>query len=191
MPEIGDIKNGRELGLKSYRASYIWIPCAKCGLSRWVEYRRRDSKPLFDICRPCTLRQLHPKGRNSWNWKGGRYKTTQGYIFVMVAPSDFHCNMVNKQGYVLEHRLIMARFLNRNLYSWEIVHHKNHIKDDNRIENLQLVSDIGHKQLTLLEKRVDKQAEAINILQERITLVEAENAVLSTLLKMERTLKLD
>ena len=149
MPEIGDIITNKERGLKSH-AKFIWVACEDCGITRWV--RMIQSNPRNKICRHCaSLRGAKtPKpwmvGERNHRWKGGRYKNKNGYIIVRVPRDSFFWNMTHKnkykggQGIVPEHRLVMAKHLNRCLLPWEVVHHKNGIKDDNRIENLELLS---------------------------------------------------
>jgi hypothetical protein len=79
-------------------------------------------------------------GEKSNRWKGGRYYHKDGYVYVYNINHPYK----NKDGYVFEHRLIMEKKLNRYLRKDENVHHINGIKDDNKIENLKLLSNSNH-----------------------------------------------
>ena len=77
-------------------------------------------------------------GEKHGSWKGGK-STTGGYVLqVMSADHPFAPAMRLCNGYVLQHRLVMAKHLGRALTKYESVHHINGDRKDNRIENLQL-----------------------------------------------------
>lgn len=121
-----------------------WVVCPDCNKGRWTIQRRGNSR-RSGRCMPCTniQRGLFHRGPNSPNWRGGRGKDGNGYIYVrLVDVQDPLQSMAHrvfgKSDYVLEHRLVMARWLGRPLEKWETVHHRNGDRSDNRIENLQL-----------------------------------------------------
>ena len=90
----------------------------------------------------------HPgvrRGREHHGWKGGKLRTSAGYIQIYSPrhPNRTKCSKRGFGGYVLEHRLVMEKNIGRYLFPWETVHHENGIKDDNRIENLELLPNQG------------------------------------------------
>lgn len=111
-----------------------------CGLGvnkQWAEghYRKGRHFPNEDYS--------SRSGVKNHNWKGGQALSTEGYI---LTHQRGHPN-ANKQGYIYEHRYVMEQHLGRYLETWEVVHHKNKIKTDNRISNLELMTKGKHNSL--------------------------------------------
>lgn len=75
------------------------------------------------------------RGEKHWTWKGGITRTADGYVLVRTREFE---SMSRINGYIPEHRLVMARHLGRPLSPHETVHHRNGVRDDNRLENLEL-----------------------------------------------------
>ena len=189
MPELGEIKSGKELGVSRKSSKFIWCACPDCGKTKWAVYVVKRGMPARTRCLSCATKltfingtrsksQLTPemhqhlsdskKGKNNPNfrkygdanahWTGGR-RGSDGYIRVWVHPDDFFFSMADVSKTVAEHRLVMAKHLGRCLLPWEVVHHINNDRSDNRLENLRLLSDRKYHMIDTQTKRYIRKLE--------------------------------
>jgi len=83
-------------------------------------------------------REKHP------NWKGGIKTRPDGYL--RDSETDQYI-----------HRKVMEEFLERKLNPSEHIHHKNGIKSDNRIENLEILTNSKHRKLECAKQNRDNR----------------------------------
>ncbi len=108
---------GREWGTHAHKARTAWTEASA------ASYRTKMSGALNPA------------------WKGGvTYKRPKGNY---IGPRYVRCPpewlvMARSDGYVMEHRLVMAQWVGRPLMRTECVNHVNHNPRDNRRENLDL-----------------------------------------------------
>ena len=136
------------------RRMVVPIKCAHCKKIRLCSYdnvsKRIRMKTFSGACASCAP----ASGSASGHWKGGRSRNKNGYIGIWIPANHRFAGMRHGRGYVPEHRLLMAQKLGRGLESWEHVHHRNGKKDDNRIENLELLPHHEHGQVESMVRRI-------------------------------------
>lgn len=131
----------------------IQVICPECKKERTIVMR--GHKPYKKLCGSCATSKSHKnnprvgRGENHYNWKGGININKQGYVVEYVKRTNkwfpMAANTHRAGGYILQHRLVMAKYLKRFLEPYEIVHHINGNKADNKIKNLRLVSRKKHE----------------------------------------------
>ena len=98
-------------------------PCHLCG-----RLKQRKSK----VCKICYYKS------KQYPFSKKKHISKDGYVYVYYKAHPH----ADKTGRVLEHRLIFEQKLGRYLLPFESIHHKNGIREDNRIENLELWAKI-------------------------------------------------
>ena len=71
------------------------------------------------------------------------YRTKEGYTQIYAPESSSS----RSNGYAPEHRVVAEHILGRQLRPDEVVHHKNGVKTDNRVENLRVMKRKEHSKL--------------------------------------------
>lgn len=153
MIAAGFTRKGRKLSIKQKerRMTGKVIKCRVCTNSFYVKKshlrKRRDcSRKCMGISRkgfiPWNKGMKLPdySADKAFNWKGGKTMEKYGYVYI-YAPN--HPHSIHGR-YVLEHRLVIEKSLGRILEKNEIVHHRNKIRHDNRLSNLQLMTQAEH-----------------------------------------------
>ena len=85
-------------------------------------------------------------------WKGGRYVTLKGYVYIRLQDGRYRG----------EHRIKMEEALGRPLSTSEVVHHRNGHKQDNVPKNFRLMRMADHSKEHWRQRR---QAQSQNQLK--------------------------
>lgn len=124
------------------------------------EARKRQGKIMAELPQTKVARASNGKKnkgrrkRTDYEFGGHEKKRSDGYIKVYI-PNHPNCTA---DGYVMKHILVIEKAIGRYLTDGECVHHINHIRDDNRIENLRLMTKVEHMSMHMKERYANRRA---------------------------------
>ena len=85
---------------------------------------------------------------NGMNGYGHTKDHNKGYVLAYVPKHP----KAHRDGYVMLHTVLMERHIGRYLEPNEVVHHINHDRKDNRLENLKLMDKKEHMKMHMTER---------------------------------------
>lgn len=109
----------------------------------------RRGKPLSEATKK-KISDTRTIGYNGLNGYGHTKLHPKGYVLA-YAPQH---PKASRDGYVMLHTVIMEQSIGRYLENNEEVHHINRIRNDNRLENLQLMDRTEHRAMHMRERWV-------------------------------------
>lgn len=118
--------------------------------------KRLSTLPATKAARKENGRKNKGRRAKEYEFGGHEKRRTDGYIKV-YAPEHPHATA---DGYVMKHTLVMERHLGRYLNEDEVAHHINHIRDDNRLENLRLMTRREHCTFHMKERYAGRKEKA-------------------------------
>lgn len=165
---LADVRTAKELGkVGNYR--YAFVPCVDCGSFRWVALKR--NAPRSYRCHSCANKRHTARFQETNpNWRGGRNVEKDGYVTCSIPKTSPYVSMADSIGRVREHRLVMAEYLGRPIETWEVVHHINRNRSDNRIENLELLPNAAHHSaITRMQRYISELENKVTVLQQELS----------------------
>ena len=80
-------------------------------------------------------------GAGNANWRGGRITTEHGYTKIQVGKGH---PLADPNGYAYEHLIVWVSAGLPPPSRSKILHHRNEVKSDNRVENLTVITRAAH-----------------------------------------------
>jgi hypothetical protein len=118
--------------------SKCWdVTCGCCDIDWWISEKELLRVKHFYTCDKVNLLDTLPG-----YFENNKYRTEEGYI-LLHKPGSLE---VKNNGWGYEHRIVMAEHLGYAIGNKE-VHHKNERRNDNRLENLQVLTKAKHAQI--------------------------------------------
>lgn len=122
-----------------------------CSMGCYLEHRRRMRPEAYRVCLNCGKEfRTNPayvkrrSGKNNCRFcsRKCQYSYSRKHRKCFIDSKGYFNSSVGRL-----HRILMEKYIGRKLGKDEVVHHRNGIRTDNRIENLEVMSHSEHSHL--------------------------------------------